>query len=241
MTKKFSLILIILALAIIVAITYVVWPSATPTTTTVYAPTIDSADFSTTITNPWLTLMPGRKFTYQGQTAEGLERVEIEITGATKTVMGVETVVYSDHVWLNGELAEDTRDYLAQDSAGNVWYFGEDVDNYENGEITDHDGSWLAGTDGAQPGIWFKANPQVGGEYRQEYYAGEAEDTAEVLSTNETVSTPVGEFTGCVKTYDWTPLDPDAQEHKYYCPVVGGLVLEVDLQTNDRVELIAFN
>lgn len=242
MAKRISLILSILAVLIIGTITYLAWRQPTNQDGAVeYAPTINPTDFSVTITNPWLTLLPGKKFTYQGQTAEGIERVEIEITGATKTVLGVETLVYSDRVWLDNELVEDTRDYLAQDSVGNVWYFGEDVDNYENGELIDHEGSWLAGVDGAQPGIWFKANPQLGDTYRQEYLEGEAEDQAEVVAINETVSSPIGEFTGCVKTYDWTPLDTDAQEHKYYCPVVGGLVKEVDLLTNDQVELIAFN
>jgi hypothetical protein len=152
--------------------------------------------------------------------------------------MGVTTLVYHDRAWLNDMLIEDTKDYLAQDGQGNVWYFGEDVDNYEDGRLKDHAGAWLAGVDGAQPGIWIKASPQVGDSYRQEYYKGEAEDMVNVVSTGETVATSLGTFTGCVKTYDWTPLEPAAKEHKYYCPQVGGAVLIEDLTEGTRTELV---
>ena len=204
----------------------------------IYDPQINPVNFTAEITNKYFTLKPGKKLIYEGQTEEGLERIEILITDETKNIMGVETLVYWDKVWLDDVLIEDTRDYLAQDKEGNVWYFGEDVDNYENGVLADHDGSWIAGVDGAKPGIWMEANPQVGDSYRQEYYKGEAEDMAEVLAINETVAVPYGTYTDCVKTYDWTPLDPTAKEHKYYCSEVGGLVLEVNLNNDEKVELV---
>src|SRR3989344_3756378 len=204
----------------------------------IYDPQINPVNFTAEITNKYFTLKPGKKLIYEGQTEDGLERIEILITDETKNIMGVETLVYWDKVWLDDVLIEDTRDYLAQDKEGNVWYFGEDVDNYENGVLADHDGSWIAGVDGAKPGIWMEANPQVGDSYRQEYYKGEAEDMAEVLAINETVAVPYGTYTDCVKTYDWTPLDPTAKEHKYYCSEVGGLVLEVNLNNDEKVELV---
>ncbi len=205
-----------------------------------YAPEIDPDQFSSTIDNPFLTLLIGTKFVYEGKTEDGVERVEIEILDETKTVMGVETRIYWDRVWLDDELIEDTRDYLAQDVTGNVWYFGEDVDNYEAGKIVDHDGSWLAGVDGAQPGKWMLTDPQVGETYRQEYYVGEAEDMADVISLTENVSVPAGDYTNCLQTYDYTPLEPDVKEYKYYCKDVAGLALEVGVDSNERIELISF-
>jgi hypothetical protein len=204
-----------------------------------YAPAIDPADFSTTIDNPYFSLPIGKQFVYEGETEEGVERVEIEVLDETKTIMDVETLIYWDRVWLDGELVEDTRDYLAQDTAGNVWYFGEDVDNYEAGKIVDHDGSWIAAVDGAQPGMWMPADLTVGDTYRQEYYEGKAEDMADVISLTEAISVPAGTYTNCLQTYDYTPLDPKAKEHKYYCKDVAGLVLEVDINTTDRVELLS--
>lgn len=203
-----------------------------------YNPVISPADFTTNITNKYTTLPAGKKMIYENKTKDGLEKIEIWVTGETRTVMGVNTLVYFDRVWLNGVLIEDTRDYLAQDLEGNVWYFGEDVDNYENGQLLDHHGSWLAGVDGAKPGYWMKADPKVGETYRQEYYAGQAEDMATVLSLNERVVVPDGNFTNCLKTNDFSPLDPDLQEHKYYCPQVGGMALELDLLSKDKTKLV---
>lgn len=195
-------------------------------------------NFTTEITNKYFTLEPGKKMVYEKQTADGLERVEILVTDETKKLMGVDTLLFRDTVWLDDQLHEDTKDYFAQDKDGNVWYFGEEVDNYENGVVANHDGSWLSGKDGARPGIYILANPKVGDSYKQENYPGVAEDTVDVLSINETVTVPFGTFKNCVKTYDYTPLNPDSREHKWHCPGVGALVYVVDLVTNEKLELI---
>jgi len=208
-----------------------------PVVTDEYRPVINPADFSTTITNSYFTLPVGKKMMYEEQTADGLEKIEIEIEPGTRNIMGVETLIYRDKVYLEGVLVEDTMDYLAQDKEGNVWYFGEDVNNYENGRLQDHAGSWIAGTNGAQPGIWIKAAHVVGDSYRQEYYKGEAEDMRDVVAVDQTVSTKYATYTDCVKMYDWTPLDPNSREHKYYCPGVGALVLNENAETGERAEL----
>ena len=193
-----------------------------------YNPQMNSGDFTTNITNPYFSLPIGKKMVYESKTEGGTERVEILIPGWKKTIMGIETLVMWDRVYLNNQLIEDTRDYLAQHTNGDVWYFGENVDSYENGRIKDHSGSWIAGVDGAKPGIWALANPKVGDEFRNEYYANEAEDITKILAVNETVTVPQGTFTGCIKTLEWTPIDPNT-ENKYYCKQAGATVLEVDL------------
>lgn len=204
-------------------------------------PEFNPANFSnpTVIDNPWFSLPVGREFEYEGETEDGEETIEIEITGETKMVNGIKTLVYRDIVWVDGEVEEDTRDYLAQDDDGNVWYLGEDVDNYEDGEIIDHDGSWLAGVDGAEPGYWMKANPKVGDYYKQEFYEGEAEDEAKVLSTTAKVKIGLGTYTNCLKVQDIVPGD-DVVEYKYYCKKVGGLVLEEKPDEGERIELVEY-
>jgi len=203
-----------------------------------YNPEVKPEDFSTVITaNPYFMLPIGRKFVLEAEMEDGLERTEIMIPGWTRMVMGVETLVYWDRVYLDGELIEDTRDYVAQHANGDVWYFGENVDNYEDGKLADHEGAWLAGDDGAKPGIWVKADAKVGDKYRQEYRAGEAEDAAEVAALGERVQTPFGAFDDCIKTFEWSPLSPDTA-HKYYCRETGTVTLEVDLigpATEDEV------
>ena len=191
------------------------------------------ADFSTIINNPLFKMPEGRTTYFRSQTADGLEKGEILVTGATRTLMGVKTLIVRDRVYLDGVILEDTMDYFAQHKNGAVWYFGEDVDNYEDGVLVDHDGTWHAGVDGARPGRLMLAHPKVGQVYREEYYAGQAEDMAKVLSITATIRTPLGTFNNCLKTENWSPLEPGVKEHKFYCRQVGGLVLEKDLQSGE--------
>jgi hypothetical protein len=146
-------------------------------------------------------------------------------------------VVVRDTVTVNGQVIEDTYDWYAQDSEGNVWYFGEDSKTYENGVVTSTEGSWEAGVDGALPGIVMKASPQIGETYRQEYYPGVAEDMADVASITESVKVPYGDFEYVLKTRDYSPLNPDVIEYKYYASGVG-FILETNADGGGRIELI---
>ncbi len=203
----------------------------------IYDPKIIPSDFISEINNKFLTLTTGTTLIYESHTDEGLERNEVSVTEEKRTVMGVETTVVWDRVWLNDELIEDTKDWFAQDVEGNVWYFGEDSKDFEGGQLVDTKGSWEAGVDGAKPGIIMKASPQIGDSYRQEYFPGEAEDMGEVVSLDETVSVPYGTFSGCLKTKDWNPLEPSVIEFKYYCLQVGNVVFEEESDGRD-VELV---
>jgi hypothetical protein len=194
-------------------------------------------EFVAEINNPYLAFKPGRVFTYQGQTEDGLETIVVEVTKKTKTILGVVTTVVHDQAFLNGELIEDTFDWFAQDTDGNVWYFGEDSKEIQDGQVVSTAGSWEAGVDGAQPGIIMLANPTVGTKYQQEFAEDVAEDMAKVLSLSETVEVPYGMFVECLQTMEWTPLEPGAREFKFYAPGVGQ-VLEVQPQSGGvRIEL----
>jgi hypothetical protein len=204
-----------------------------------YRVTIDPEPFVDVVDNPYFPLVPGTRWRLEGETDEGQEVDEITVTDRTKEVMGVTTTVVKDVVTINGELAEKTFDWYAQDVDGNVWYFGEDTTEFENGEPAGHAGAWEAGVDGALPGILLPAEPEVGMTYRQEYYAGEAEDRAEVLSLDAAVSVPFGDFTGAVQTEDTTPLEPEIVEQKFYVREIGPvLALKVKGDTG-REELVS--
>jgi hypothetical protein len=211
-----------------------------------YAPKIDPSNFVKEVDNPYFPLKPGTTWVYEGQTEDGTERVKDTILRETKRVMGVECVVLHDRVWENGELIEDTFDWHAQDREGNVWYFGENSREIENGEIVSKQGSFEAGVDGALPGIIMPADPKVGDSYRQELSPGEAVDMAEVISLdgaalNDAVTTPYDDFSEDVLvTKDWNPLEPEILEHKYYAPGVG-LIGEVKITgPSEKVELVDF-
>ena len=206
-----------------------------------YTVNINPADFVAVVDNPYFPHIPGSKFVYEGQTKDGLERVEIIVLEETKMVMGVTTTIMRDTVFVDGQIKEDTYDWLAQDKEGNVWYFGEDVNDYKNGVVASKVGSWEAGVDGALPGIVMFGDPaaHVGETYLQEYYAGQAEDTADVLSASQRVEIPFGSFENVVQTYDYTPLNPDSQEHKFYAEGIGQ-IKSIDLKTGDEVVLVKY-
>jgi hypothetical protein len=191
-----------------------------------YNPRINPRDFVSRVNNRYFRLRPGALFIYEKRIPGGTERTEIEVTGQRRRVLGVLTTVVRHRGWLNGQLKEDARDWYAQDRQGNVWYFGEEVDNYENGRLKDHSGSWEAGVNGAKPGIVMLSNPIVGLTYRQEYYKGQAEDMGTVIALNRTVRTAAGTFRGCLQTRDWSLIDKTVNEYKYYCPRVGFLAFE---------------
>jgi hypothetical protein len=196
-------------------------PAASPSAPA-YSPTIEPASFTSQITNQLFPLTPGTTYVYEEMIEGTPQHDEIVVTYDTKTILGVTCVVVHDVVTSTaGEVLEDTFDWYAQDTAGNVWYFGEDTKEYENGKAKSTAGSWEAGVDGAQPGIIMEAAPRVGDSYRQEYYAGEAEDNASVTSLAGSIDVPFGSYTNAIITEETTALEPDVVEQKYNVPGVG--------------------
>ena len=202
-----------------------------------YLPEINPTNFISKIDNQYFTLTPGITFLYISETNDGTERIEVTTLEDKRVVMGVETTIVWDRVWLDGVLIEDTKDWYAQDKDGNVWYFGEDSKEYSDGAYVGNSGSWEAGVDGALPGIIMKSDPVVGDVYRQEYYPGIAEDMGEIIEFSEPMRIPYGYFIDCLKIKDTTPLEPDVVEFKYFCTPAGGVVLEEDLEDGETVEL----
>jgi len=203
-----------------------------------YNPAIDPANFTVIVNNPYFTLIPGTTYRYKSNGRDGIEINEVNVTDETKNVMGVTTRVVRDRVWLNGRLTEETFDCYAQDRKDNVLYFGEDSTEYSKSGKPSKRGSWEAGINGAKPGMVMQSNPHPGEPYRQEYRKGEAEDMAQVLSLDATVTVPYGSFKQCLKTKDWSAIEKGSVEYKYYAKEVGNVVLETEGGERKRVELI---
>jgi len=205
---------------------------------------LDPAEFTTNIDNPYWPMQVGNTWEYrEADTAGSEEQVVVEVTDETKMIAnGVEARVVRDTVTENGVPVEITDDWYAQDSTGNIWYLGEYVSNYKNGKVVDHDGSFEAGVDGAEAGVVMPANPEPGMEYRQEYYAGEAEDQGAVVTVGEEhVQVPFGFYdTDVLMTRDLVPTEPKVEELKFYVPEVGPVLsIHVD-GTGGRGELVKF-
>lgn len=204
-----------------------------------YDPVIDPTYFVDEIDNPYLPYPVGAEWVYEAETDEGRETIVVTVLEETREILGVECVSVRDVVSIDGEPVEDTIDWFAQDLDGNVWYFGEISFNFEDGFVADIDGSWLAGVDGAKPGIVMLGTPTEGTTYRQEWWLGEAEDAGTVLSTDATARIDLGTFEDCVQTADFLPPEPDALEHKFYAPGIG-MVLETKPGEDETVELVSY-
>lgn len=203
--------------------------------------TLDPADFVGPIDNPYWPMLPGTTWVYRESDVEGgAQRVEVTVTSRTRSILGIEATVVHDVVSDHGQLIENTFDWFAQDSCGNVWYLGENTREYEDGKVVSTAGSWEAGVDGAQAGVIMPADPQAGLEYRQEYYAGEAEDAAQVLSLDEQAQVPFGHFRDGLLTKDFTTLQPRVLEYKLYALGIGPVLVLGVSGGSDREDLIRF-
>jgi hypothetical protein len=204
-----------------------------------YHPDIDPTRFVDGVDNPYLPLVPGSRWVYEGTSEGQNERTEVVVTDDRRTIAGIDAVVVRDTVTRDGVLYEDTFDWYAQDVDGNVWYLGEATEEHEGGDVSTA-GSWETGVDGALPGIAMHAHPEVGPGYRQEFLAGHAEDLAQVTSVGQRASVPAGAYDDVVVIEEWNPLEPDVVEEKSYAPGVG-VVLEVQTAGGaERVELVSF-
>ncbi|MGH3360499.1 MAG: hypothetical protein ACRDO7_16980 [Nocardioidaceae bacterium] len=199
----------------------------------------DAGEFTTRIDNPYWPMRPGTRWTYRETDEGSVQRVEVVVTHRTKRIAnGVTARVVRDTVTENGEIVEDTEDWYAQDSDGNIWYLGENTAEFEDGKLTTREGSFEAGVDGAEAGIMIPASPKPGMSYRQELYEGHAEDRGEVLSTEELVEAPYGFFRNALLTKDTNDLEPRVQEYKLYAKGVGPVLVVAVSGSSGREELL---
>ena len=203
-----------------------------------YDPNVSPDQFSTTIDNQYSPNTPGTTLVYEGNTIDGFVHNEVTTLSTTATIDGFTVRPVEDVVLIDGVLSEDATDYFAQRANGDVYYFGEVSRQYEDGFLDNLEGSWRTGKENALPGIIFEGNPKVDDVYRQEYQAMVAEDIAQVLSVDETVTIGMGTFDHCIQTLEFSALEPGSTEWKFYAKGIG-MILDVDLQTGDRLELVA--
>ena len=202
---------------------------------------LDPSKFTTEIDNEYWPMKPGYHWVYRELEDGELQRVDVTVMNRTKVLAGVTARVVHDRVTRQGQVIEDTRDWYAQDSDGNLWYLGEDTKEYENGTVKSTEGSWAYGVDGAQPGVVVPAEPKQGMKYREEYYAGHAEDAAEVLSVGSQVQVPYGRFKGAMLTRNYSSLEPTVEEMKLYAKGVGPVMELLVSGGSGRTELLSFD
>ncbi len=225
-----------------------------------YDPSWDYTDFDPDFitVNTYRPLGVGDTWSFEG---DG-ETIDIEVLDKYKDVDGVTCIVVQDVVHEDGDLVEDTFDWFAQALDGAVHYCGELARDYEifedddpvEPELVEIEGSFKHARDGDKSGILMPATPVEGDVYRQEWSVGNAEDAAEVLATDYgwdigyddldafAPQALVEHFcaSDCLVTREFSPLEPDAEEYKYFAPGIG-LFLEVDTESGDFVPLVSCN
>ncbi len=178
------------------------------------------------IGNPYFILRPHFKLVYRNRT----EIDTVVVLNEIKNIDGVRTRVVEDRVTLNGKLSELTRDFYAEDRVSHdVYYLGEDVNEYRDGKLVGHSGSWRSGQKGAHFGLVMPANARVGMRFYQEYARHSGMDRAEIIAIDSVASTAAGTFLGCIMMRETNPLEPSAIEIKYYAPNIG-VVKDADSQ-----------
>jgi hypothetical protein len=201
---------------------------------------LDPSKFTTEIDNPYWPMRPGSHWVYREVEDGETQRVDVTVTDKTKVLAGITARVVHDRVTREGQVIEDTYDWYAQDSDGNLWYLGEDTKEYENGKLKTTEGSWAAGVDGAEAGVVVPADPKQGLSYREEYYAGHAEDAAEVLSVKSQVQVPYGRYQDAMLTRNYSSLEPAVEEMKLYARGVGPVMELLVSGGSGRTELLSF-
>jgi hypothetical protein len=187
-----------------------------------YHPKIVPSRFGPDVTNPWFPLQPGTTYTYRGLDEGDPVRDVVFVTNRTRVIDGVRTRDVFDRLFQGGALVERTHDYYAQDSCGNVWYFGEDTAELNKaGTVTSTEGSWQSGVNGAEPGVFMQARPHLGRHFRQEWLAGHAEDVFVVVDLSTSVHVPAGTYSDALRTEETDALEPGVLDNKWYAKGVG--------------------
>ncbi len=192
--------------------------------------------FTASGSNPYFPLWVGHAVLLEGEEVDEGEVVEVSliitVLDVTELVDGVVTRVVEERESIDGEIFEVSRNFFATcRETGDVWYFGEDVDFYEDGQIVDHHGSWRAGIDGAQPGIQMPSVPLLGARYFQELAPAVALDFAEIVSVTDTLTVPAGSFTNVLRVLEGSAIETTSVGEKWYLRGIG-------LAKDEELELV---
>ncbi|WP_322936954.1 hypothetical protein [Nocardioides bizhenqiangii] len=190
-------------------------------------PSLDPADFVEVVDNPWLPLTPASEWEYRATSSGEVATITVTVLDDTREVQGVTATAVREAVVTRGRPVEETTDWFAQDTDGNVWHVGED-------------GVWEAGVDGAEAGLAMPAQPRVGDGYRREHAEGVAEDRAQVVGLDGSASVPYGDLIDLLETEDSSPLEPGVVERRLYARGIGLVRAQTVSGGDELVELVAF-
>jgi hypothetical protein len=220
-------------------------PSAEP-----QFPSFDVENFenSTVIDNPWMPMKPGTKWVYEGTALDDAgnkvdRRIEFTVTDLTKEIDGVRTVVGWIEDFNNGQVNEKEIAFYGQDKSGNVWYFGEHPEDYQNGQFVEAP-TWIAGFQDAKPGIQMLAKPETG---MQDVYEGwgpavDWSDYAHTDQMGQETCVPVSCYKDVVVNAEANLTEKGAVQLKYFASGVGEVQVgwRGNDDTKEELKLVEF-
>jgi hypothetical protein len=204
------------------------------------ARSVDPGNFVRRVDNPYFPLGPGTTYRHRG-VKEGKPALDVfAVTHGTKDILGVTTTVVDDRAYVDGRLEEISHDWYAQDRQGNVWYFGEHIEEFNaKGKRIPAQGAWRAGVKGARPGIAMPAHPKVGDTFRPEYYKGSAEDVYRVLDVSAKVTVPYRSFTNVLVMSEQSRLEPGVLGLKFHARGLGQIQESVPTGPHETLSLVS--
>jgi len=184
----------------------------------------ENCKFSSVGRNRFFIMEPGYQLVLQSRK----EKVVITVLDETKNVGGIKTRIVEEHEEENGELKEISRNFFAIcKEHGDVFYFGEEVDDYKDGKIVRHSGAWRADEKDSKAGIIMPGTIFLGARHYQEI-SPNAMDRGEIISNDVTMKTPAGTFKNCIRVEETSALKPDEKCYKTYAPGIG-MIQDEDL------------
>lgn len=202
----------------------------------------DAGGFTLASNNPYFPLAVGQTSWLEGEEDGEDIFVRIEVLDATEMVAGVQTRVVEEREWEGGltddDLVEVSWNYFVEAADGTVCYFGEDVDDYEDGEVVGHEGAWRAGEPSAvpgllnAPGIIMPAHPKPGIMFQMEDAPEIAEDEGLLVGVGP-VEVLGERVTDAIRLRELNPLEGD-KGYKVFAPGIGMVV-------DEELELVAFS
>ena len=220
----------------IVALGLVACREDTPTSAPAAAVTPASADDfgavsfhdPTHVDNRFFPLVPGSQMTWLGHALDDEERIErkvvFTVTDLVKEIDGVPSRVIWELDYTNGELEEAELAFFAQDDSGTVWHMGEYPEEFDGGEIVKHPG-WIAGFQGALPGIHMPASPALDTPSYAQGWGPEVgwDDRGDTYALDQQTCTGVDCYEGVLVNREFSRAEPGAFQLKYYAPGVGNV------------------
>lgn len=181
------------------------------------------------INNKWFPLEPGMQYTTTGTvtSSEGTSTRTVvhTVTGLTKLIDGVNTLVLWDRDFTDGELEESELAFFAETRQGTVWLLGEYPEEYENGKLVGAPSTFISGVNQTQPGIAMPAHPRPQAPAYSQAYAPSVDflDCGDVLDLRGRVCIALGCFHNVLEIDEYNPLEPPSAGHqrKFYAPKVG--------------------